>query len=179
MKTTNPNQHLNHEQICDLLLDNATADAAQDANREHLQDCLICASELELLRASVTNFRSASVIIADRAFARRELHPALGSNQPKRPARYLTPAYFWAATAVLLTAALPLGLYHSNLNPFLKHPQPVVVATTAATKASTLESDEALLEGINQELSASVPLPLQPLASTTSNASAQTTSSQQ
>ena len=183
------NQHLNHEQICDLLLSDSllgdtnspiAADASQEEHLEHLQGCLICASELDLLRRSVTGFRATSVAIADRALSRRPLQASLSSLDSKRAARFVSPAFFWAATALLFTAVIPLGLFHENLNPFLKHHDaPIAAATTASVPAQTIESDEALLDGINQDLSASVPSPMQPLDGTTaSSASAQTTSPQ-
>lgn len=179
-------QHLNHEQICDLLLSDSdasspiTADASQEAHLEHLQSCLICASELDLLRRSVTGFRTTSVAIADRALARRPLQASFRALDGKRTARFVSPAFFWAATALLFTAVIPLGLFHENLNPFLKHHEaPITASTTPSAPAHTLESDEALLEGINQDLSASVPSPMQSLADTTAgSASAQTTSPQ-
>ena len=185
----NTNQHLNHQQICDLLLSGAaetasitTAQQTQELHREHLHSCLICSSELELLRSSVSSFRAASILVADRALARRPLSTPSTMLDAKRSARFLSPAFFWAATALLFTAVLPLGLYHSNLNPFLKHGQTAIaVSTTPAAVhavASSALSDEALLESINQDLSASVPSPMQPLAGVQGDTTAaQTTSS--
>ncbi|CAN5449144.1 hypothetical protein BH10ACI4_BH10ACI4_29460 [soil metagenome] len=198
MNSSNINQHLSHEQICDLLLSDRLApatvavDATQELHQEHLQGCLICASELELLRGSVASFRTASVAVADRAMARRPMQAAFQAMDAKRSQRHLTPAFFWAATALIFTAAIPLGLFHTNLNPFLKHEAAVVATnnTSTSTSANTiasnasLESDEALLESINQDLSASVPSPMQALAGPASTQSSsltnsQTTSSQQ
>jgi hypothetical protein len=198
MKSSNINQHLSHEQICDLLLSDRLAaapavDAAQELHQEHLQGCLICTSELELLRSSVTSFRTASVAVADRAMARRPLQAAFQAMDAKRSTRQLTPAFFWAATALIFTAAIPLGLFHTNLNPFLKHEAAVVAtnntdSSTAATGSAandtiasnaSIESDEALLEGINQDLSASIPSPMQALAGPVSTPANSKTSSQQ
>ncbi|MCU1320544.1 MAG: hypothetical protein JWM43_193 [Acidobacteriaceae bacterium] len=193
MKSSNINQHLSHEQICDLLLSDRLAvapavDAAQELHQEHLQGCLICTSELELLRSSVTSFRTASVAVADRAMARRPLQAAFQAMDAKRSTQHLTPAFFWAATALIFTAAIPLGLFHTNLNPFLKHEAAAVATnnTGASTAGSntiasnaSIESDEALLEGINQDLSASVPSPMQALAGPASTQANSKTSSQQ
>ena len=169
----NTQQHLNHEQICDLLLSGnmetsstSHAQQTQELHREHLHTCLICSSELELLRSSVTSFRAASIVVADRALARRPLSTHSTLLDAKRSARFISPAFFWAATALLCTAVLPLGLYRSNLNPFLKHVQsPIALVIPAATPqpATNNLSDEALLESINQDLSASVPSSMQPL----------------
>ena len=58
-------QHLNHTQLCDLLLaghllraeqnhilQDVADDAQVDAHREHLRECLICSAEFEVLRSS-------------------------------------------------------------------------------------------------------------------------------
>jgi hypothetical protein len=186
----NINQHLNHQQICDLLLSGTSetasatpAQQSQELHREHLHSCLICSSELELLRSSVTGFRALSIVVADRALARRPLTASSAPLDARRGVRFISPAFFWAATSLVFAVVLPLSLYRSHLNPFLKHGQtPVVVSTTPAaihTVASSALSDEALLESINQDLSASVPSPMQPLAGFQSDtAAAQTTSSQ-
>ena len=182
--TRHLNRHLDHEQLCDLLFaaeEEASssvvsihADSAQDIHRQHLQQCLICAAELDLLRTSVTGFRSAATSIASQALARRSNRPAISSLYATRTARYISPTFFWAATGILFAAVLPLGLFHHNLNPLLKPHVVVAPAPSTATTAppknlQTSESDEALLEGIDQDLSAAIPAPMQPLASTTSS----------
>ncbi len=174
-------RHLTHQQICDLLLAtqpvgvDASAEPQQEAQQQHLDACLICASELNLLRTSVIGFRDVSVAIADRAFARQTRSSLL---PVERNTRTLTPTFFWAATGILFAAVLPLSLFHQNLNPMLKqHISPPTVATSASVPATTVETDEALLEGINQDLSASIPSAMQPLASSIADNSAATTSS--
>jgi hypothetical protein len=174
-------RHLTHQQICDLLLatqpvgTEVSAEPQQEAHQQHVDACLICASELSLLRTSVTGFREVSVAIADRALARQTRSTLL---PVERNTRTLTPAFFWAATGILFAAVLPLSLFHHNVNPMLKaHTAPTTVATSAPSPTTTVESDEALLEGINQDLSASVPTAMQPLAGSIADNSAATTSS--
>jgi len=182
--TRHLNRHLDHEQLCDLLLtseENSSSsvvsihtDSTQDVHRQHLQQCLICAAELDLLRTSVTGFRAAATSIASHALTQRSNRPAISSLYTTRTARYISPTFFWAATGILFAAVLPLGLFHHNLNPFLKPHVVVAPAPSTATNAApknlrTSESDEALLEGIDQDLSAAIPTPMQPLASSTSN----------
>ena len=173
-----PSRHLTHEQICDLLLaDKASpATAEQETHQQHLDSCLICTSEVDVLRTSVRSFRDVSVALADRALARKASTRPFSSIASNRPARYLTPAFFWAATGILFAAVLPLGLFHQNLNPFLKPHSAPMTATSTANTTPTLESDEALLEDINQDLSASIPSAMQPLAGPVSSSTASTQS---
>jgi hypothetical protein len=178
-------RHLTHQQICDLLLATPSGDPdtgaelKQEAHQQHVDACLICASELSLLRTSVTGFRDVSTAIADRALARQTRSRLL---PVERNAGTLTPAFFWAATGILFAAVLPLSLFHQNLNPFLKqHTAAPVVASSSPTPAKTLEaeavSDEALLEGINQDLSSSIPSAMLPLAGSVADSSMAASSS--
>jgi hypothetical protein len=164
--TRHLSRHLDHDQLCDFLLatEGAAQDAAHGARQQHLDNCLICASELDLLRTSVTGFRAASIAVANRALARRPLEAPISARNGSRSSRYISPTFFWAATALLFAAVLPLGLYHQNLNPFLKPHLVAPVSTASTAPTHTLESDEALLEAINQDLSAAIPSPMQPLA---------------
>jgi hypothetical protein len=83
-----------------------------------------------------------------------------GSIAP--PQRYLTQPLYWAAAAILLVAAsFPLSMRR----------QPVSAPATAAfASPHTAESDEALLEDIDQKVSADVPSPMEPLADPTAGA---------
>jgi hypothetical protein len=166
MRTQTATCHLTHEQLCDLLLatEAAVQDDAYEAHRQHLADCLICTSDLDLLRTSVTAFRAASNAVADRALARRRLEAPVSALSDARRPRSISPTFFWAATALLFAAVLPLGLYHRNLNPFLKPHVAAPASTHSTIPTHSVESDEALLEGINRDLSAAIPSPMQPLA---------------
>ena len=187
-------QHLNHTQLCDVLLaghllpsapsahDDHTLrlvaeDNQVDLHQEHLRDCLICAAEFEVLRSSVAGFQASSEALANRELARRPVRP-FSSVFASRSRGYATPAFFWAAAAVLAVAVLPFSIVRS-LNPFLgQKPQPIAQSHVTATPASTPESDEALLDGIDQELSADVPTAMQPLAGPAATLSADTSSTQ-
>jgi len=174
-------RHLTHQQICDLLFASqsgaadANLDSEYEAHQQHLDACLICASELSLLQTSVSGFRDVSIALADRALARQTRSSLLSTRQSSS---YFTPAFFWAATGILFAAVLPIGLLHQDLNPFLK-PHSVAPAATASSVAPvhTVESDEALLEDINQDLSASVPSAMQPLADSATDSSTSSTNS--
>jgi hypothetical protein len=182
-------QHLNHEQLCDLLLEphgpgqhtSPRRDSDRDSHQEHIANCLICASELELLRTAVNNFRATSIVLADRALSRHAMQRPFAALDSYRSRSFMSPAFFWAATALLAIAVLPLGLYHSNLNPFLKPPVPTVSSSrpSAPSAQSSLESDEALLEGVSQHLSADIPSPMEPLAGGNASSASDSTASPQ
>jgi hypothetical protein len=147
--------HLTHEQLCDVLL--AGSSLPQEGSptivQEHLRACLLCSAELESLRASLTLFHQASTAYAGQTFAQSAMRK--GSIAP--PERYLTQPLYWAAAAVLLVAAS---------FPFTMHrPQPLIPSSAATAYVSPhgAESDEALLEDIDQKLSADVPSPMEPL----------------
>lgn len=162
--------HLTHEQLCDVLLalpsekESRTIAAAHD----HLRDCLVCSAELENLRDSLSLFRQAAHSYAGQLYSR----PSINKTSIAPSPRYASHVLYWAIAAVIAVAiALPLGLNRQHS----PAPQSPAAAITAPAQAS--ESDEALLEGIAQDLSTDVPSSMQPLADPTAGAAtAQTTS---
>jgi hypothetical protein len=166
--------HLSHEQLCDLVLASPahipeTGSDAAEAAQEHLRDCLQCTAELQTLCASLSLFRSATLSYARQEYARSSVNKASIAPSP----RYFSHVLYWAAAAALSVAViLPMSL-HRQHSP---SPQPSV---TAAASPQTTESDEALLEGIDKDLSADIPSPMRPLADPTAGAAtAQSTSDQ-
>jgi anti-sigma factor RsiW len=163
--------HLTHEQLCDVIL--ADSSLPQESTsaivQEHLQACLHCSAELESLRASLSLFREASTSYANNQQFTRSLLQR-GSIAP--PQHILTQPLYWAAAAVLLVAAsFPFSLYRQQHRPL-----PTATAVVAPNNA---ESDEALLEDVDQTLSADVPSPMEPLADPTAiSISADSTTSQ-
>jgi hypothetical protein len=149
-----PNQHLNHEQLCDLLIDAPN----EGAHQEHLRDCLICASELDLMRSSTAIFQQASTALADRELARRPVRP-FASIYNAQPGGFINLAFVWATAALVIAAIIPAGLY-PRLNPMM----PDTTITQPATSEAQSSSDADLLNGIDQDLSAAIPTPMQPLA---------------
>jgi len=160
--------HLTHEQLCDVILADSSLprEGSSTIVQDHLHACLHCSAELESLRASISLFREASTSYAGQQFTRSFLK--IGSIAP--PQHYLTQPLYWAAAAVVLVAAsFPLSLYRQH------RPLP---AATAIVAPHTTESDEALLDDVDQTLSADVPSPMEPLADPTAGStSAQSTSS--
>ena len=163
--------HLTHEQLCDFVLDLAPHPLSSDfaALQQHLAICPACAAELATLRDSISLFRDASTACARQQLAE---HHANNVALTPRPHAFFHPIYWATAAAMVVAAILPLTLHRPSQPP----PAPVATVTTAA---SEVQSDEALLDEINQEISAPVPSPMAPLADPTADsATAQTTASQ-
>jgi hypothetical protein len=162
------NLHLTHEQLCDVLLaDSSLPSAGLDYNsdvvEQHLQACLICSAELKSLRDSLSHFREASVAYSRQAFA----HSYARRSSIVPPQSMLSQPLYWAAAAVIFVAALfPVALHRQQ-------------SAVAATSSQTTESDEALLSDIDQEVSADVPSPMEPLANPTDGATSLTSTSDQ
>jgi hypothetical protein len=151
--------HLTHEQLCDLLLADSSRlmEGGSDVVQEHLRACLLCSAELESLRSSLFLFRSAASSYASQEFVRTPTQRE--SIAP--PQRYLSQPLYWAAAAIILVAAsFPLSLHRQHA--------PAPAATSlVSSHAPEIESDDALLEDIDQKLSANVPSPMEPLADPT------------
>ncbi len=168
--------HLSHEQLCDIVLARSPHPLSSDfaALQEHLSLCPACATELSNLRTSLSIFRDAST-----SFAQQELLRLRTGNRVESRSVHslrstaLQPIYWAAAAAALLVAAvLPLSLHRQS-------PPSPPSAPASAAPAHTTESDEALLNDINQTLSASIPSPMQPLADPTASAAATSSTSAQ
>ena len=168
----NSHTHLTHQQLCDLLIDTPTQQNESDTSaHDHLRGCYACAAELATLAASLSNYRDTAHAIAQRDFTaspRTVPTPLLSQHSPFHPV-------YWAiAATALVIAVLPFTApRHSPVVP----PQPTHAAVTPATP--TTESDAALLDDINQDISVSIPPSMQPLAdptaATSSNADTQRT----
>ncbi len=155
-----PQTHLTHHQLCDLLLD--PPPQQNDTALDHLRDCYACAAELATLTTSLSGYRDTAHAVARHEFntsPRVSPAPLLGHRSP------LHPIYWAIAATALVIAILPFTATHRAP---LVQPQPTHAVTTAY--AGT-ESDAALLEDINQDLSASIPDPMQPLVDPTASSS--------
>lgn len=166
--------HLTHEQLCDLILterslpleDELTEHGqhGSDIVQAHLLACPLCSAELTSLRDSLSHFRDASVSYARQEFAQSYAYRS--SIAP--PHSYLSQPLYWIAAAIVFVAALfPLSMHRQS---------PIAHTVTTATLPlpHTTESDAALLADIDQEISADVPAPMQPLADPTAGATSAT-----
>jgi hypothetical protein len=151
------NNHLTHQQLCDLLID-TTPDEASSA---HLVACPACSAEFSALNSSLVNFRQASIQMAEQTIDHRPLLlPA------QRTRRFLAiPAYVAAAAALAVAIIIPL-LPNTRTTNVASDAPPAIVAT-----AHNTESDEALFEEIHEDVAAPVPGPLEPLANPTGQGS--------
>jgi len=145
----NLNPHLTEAQLYDLL--DANADRATEL---HLAECANCRQEFAALGDALGNFRLAAngIALTHEAIRRPQAH---ATGKPER--RYFRPAA-WAtglATATLVLAGSLTALHRYTA---IEH-APVAVAVPAHDSIS----DEALLQDIDSDLSASVPEPLKPL----------------
>jgi hypothetical protein len=164
--------HLTHEQLSDLVLLSGptqetgfTAAKAALAAHDHLLECSSCTTELETLRNSLSLFREAAHNYADHRFAQPVVHKSIAPSP-----RFRSHIAYWAAAAALIVGvALPFTLHRSAAST----PQPVAVVHSSTPAA---ESDEALLDGIADDLSTDVPSPMQPLADPTAGATVPTSS---
>jgi hypothetical protein len=159
--------HLTDYQMSELL-DGAAAKGIDPAGLEaaeaHLHTCAACSAEFANLREALSLFKEASVAHAGREFARlrsldRPAYPVLPTYRP-----YSQTLFWVAASAVLVAGILPVEMRWQRT---LSAPP----TATLSASAHTAESDEALLEDINRELSASVPDPMQALADPTDSSS--------
>jgi hypothetical protein len=155
--------------MSDLL---ACPSSTGETTSAHLLACTACAAEFASLREAISLFQEARIAHADREFDRLQTlaRPAF----PVLPAHRAYPQMlFWvAASIVLMAGILPLEMRWQRA---ISTPsaQAIAAAHAASALAKTAESDEALLEDVDRELSASVPAPMQALADPTGEDSAQ------
>jgi hypothetical protein len=142
------NSHLSSEQLECALHGSPSREVSL-----HLAACAQCTEEVDELREALGNFRVAAMASAER-------HYRLAAT-PAAPTARRLPRMAWAAamSALLLSIAAPIGL----------HRRTVTARVAADVAERPAVSDEALLNDIQNDLSSSVPSPLLPLASTSTN----------
>jgi len=125
------------------------------AAEAHLLLCPTCAAELANFRDSLSLFRQASS-----NHASRELNNLPPLSLPNRSLLFpaLQPAHWVAVAATLLVALLPLQTFRQRPT------QPAATTLDSAQSPSELQSDVALLDDVDREVSASVPTSMQALA---------------
>jgi anti-sigma factor RsiW len=153
-------RHLTSEQFGELVARGTTDSRPSEADA-HLAQCPSCREELNSTREALALFRQSAAVFAHREFSRAPHGKATGALAWRRS---FSPRLLWATAALLVIAgALPLELQ--------RHAAPVSKPShTTSVAATSSQSDEALLEDINREVSAGVPAPKQALADPTGNA---------
>lgn len=143
--------HLTDDQMYDLL-----EPAANAPTPSHLQNCPECQAEFATLRESLLNFRRAATNLAAAAAPTR---PPIAARVPS----WFFGAKVWAASFATATAVLAVSI--SVLHPVhMGAGASTSAAVSTPQSAVTGESDEALLDGIQRDLSTSIPPSLEPLA---------------
>ena len=155
MIANNTTKHLTAEQM-DVLLYAGPAETDQES-AEHLRICGACSTEFQELRQSLGAFRAVTTALAEKAAMARPRTNLL----PARPtwgwsSLRATPAYFALAAGLTVAAVLVPFVRHS-------HEAQAPLAPTAQAVRS-VEADDALLRDIDQQLDASVPTAMEPLA---------------
>ena len=151
--------HLTHEQLCDMILARSPHPLSSDfaALQHHLGSCPSCTAELASLRTSLALLRETST-----SYAQQQLTQPRVNSTRTLPRNLFQPIY-WAAAAILCIAAvLPITLHRQT-------PYAPAASTSTTKPANLAQSDEALLEEINQEIAAPIPSPMQPLADPTAS----------
>jgi hypothetical protein len=148
----NNESHLNSEQLDNLL------SRSPDAKwQKHVDGCPTCAAQLASLRVVLGDFRQAAT-----ASAKHHRYLAPAASRRKVPG----PAWGIAFAALLISVGAPLAVHYGSARPQVEiaadAPQPVTV------QQPTL-SDDALLSGVQNDLSASVPRSMLPLSGTSTN----------
>lgn len=147
--------HLTSEQMERML-----RDPKARAGSLHLQVCPECNAEIDELASVFGDLREVSAFHAATERGRAIL-PATASCR-----RFSAWAYGSAAALFLTAGMVPIAIHHnSNQAEQAKAPQPAAVQTI---------SDEALLNSIQNDLSASVPTAMEPLATTTHSSNSNT-----
>ena len=154
--------HLTTEQIYDLLA-LPGQDKPEQGIATHLHTCAECQQEVATLRSALTGFRVATTGLA----ATQQLTQPRRAPVPRNTFAGMSFQVFAASCAtalVLITTSVTLFAPHHPTAP-----APTVNSVTATRVAA--ESDDALLNGIEQDLSAPVAPSLEPLQVASSNAS--------
>jgi hypothetical protein len=152
-RTMNVTNHLTPEQLYELLDQPAAAGEA----RMHVAACERCATEFATLRESLDGFKLAATRLAEAKFSPM-LQVRGGFFSGVRQSMVAWPMGL-AAAGVLLAASVTM----------VHRAGPGAPVNTASVAAAPLESDEALLNSIDQDLSTSVPPSLEPLAMTSTD----------
>ncbi|MDP9039909.1 MAG: hypothetical protein M3O02_11655 [Acidobacteriota bacterium] len=160
--------HLTSQQFGELLDGEAAPSPTLTQARAHLDVCAPCAGEFASLSEALTLFRQTTIACAE------DLRAAVEQRSLPLPRPMLLaamPATLWALAGLLVLAAgLPLQRNSYRAGP------PASPASAAAVAGPHAESDEALLDDITRELSASVPAPMRALADPVGRAEAPTQS---
>jgi hypothetical protein len=137
--------HLTGEEMDALLMEPELRDRSQ-----HLVDCDLCLTEFESLQRVMGELRTAVIASAEQHYRAAAL-PAISQQRPR---------LMWglAAAAAFICVVGSITLH--------QRPVPVAVVNAPQQQVQGGVSDEQMLSNVQEDLSASVPQPMLPLAAT-------------
>lgn len=151
--------HLTEAEFGELLAGSVrSGDSALTPAEVHVLHCKECAAELEGLRESLALFREATTSYADGQLRRMPAIVAPGRPLVSPVLRCMVLA---TAAALVLAAFLPMQMLHQKKQ---IRRQAVVANSATSFEHYATESNEALLNDVDQAASASVPEAMQSLA---------------
>jgi hypothetical protein len=150
-------RHLSSEELEEVM-----AGRGAEGTMRHARDCEMCATELVQVRRLLGEFRESAEQTADR----QRLLAVM--PRPRAGSAWLRGGVWAGVLAVVLAAASLMFVWGPTP---IRLPHLAQRGSTHAmpqARAETPElSDEALLNGVQNDLSSTVPAPLEPLATTT------------
>jgi len=148
---------LTTDQFADLLISDDPNLLSFASRKRHLQQCAACQAEYGRLEALIGGLRDSATVQSAAAQRRAQALPAIPRSHSTRKA-----VWSFATAALAVIVALPFALHQRAAEPV----NPVAaqsVRPAGQAEAPPAISDEALLDGISLDLSASVPTSLAPL----------------
>jgi anti-sigma factor RsiW len=138
------NSHLSREQMAEWV-----GGERSRATEAHMRTCAVCQAEAEQFQNALAQFGSTL-----REWSAEKYHPSSQLQSARKQAQpsYGLAGWNWAALAVIICAAMGLFLQQSQT----RKPTPIATETAAI-------SDAALLKQVDQEVSRTVPSPMEPL----------------
>ncbi len=158
-------RHLSSEELEGMM----AGRGAESAER-HVRECEMCAAELVHVRRLLGGARESAAQVADRQWllAAKQRTQRVGIGAQATGTGWLRGGVWAGVMAVVLVAASLMFVWGPMQ---MRHPDPGhTVATGSGPHAGSQTpelSDEALLNGVQNDLSSTVPAPLEPLAATT------------
>ena len=145
----NRSTHLSEVQLYEVLDQAATSET-----QSHLSRCSQCQTEMEALQTSLTGLRQGA-----KEFAQSHFRPRLDLSQTSRTNwfRHVLPSWSLSLVTAGLVCAASISLIHGPAD------SRKTVETQAIVESAPSQTDDALLDSIDQDLSTSVPPSLAPL----------------
>jgi anti-sigma factor RsiW len=144
--------HLKPEQSSDLVLG-----VADKETMAHLATCPQCQAEIETLRQTLAEFRTAAINWSGDAARRVSLPKVLPKTLPRKPLTFpawARPAWALTAAAVVVAVVLPFAIRRQQSR------------SAASDAQAQIARDNQLLAHIDSEVGETTPTPMQPLQMT-------------